>query len=110
MRFYPFSFARLIGWLVLSLAGTVLLARGGERLELGRLPTGVSISFERGTNGEWGLSIAGTSIPTFSQSKPARIEVYLRENDIRPLVAGYRTVEKSTTGGEFDARADVAYG
>lgn len=79
-------------------------------MELGHLPTGATLSFIRGADGDWGLAVDGGSAPGFGQAKPARIEVYQADNDIRSLVAGYKTVERSAAGSGFEARADIAFG
>jgi hypothetical protein len=92
----------------LGLTGAAALAQSGDRVDLGRLTTGATVSFVRDAGGDWGIDIQGTAAPRIRQSKPARIEVYRTEEDIRPLAAGYRTVEKSAAG--LEARADITYG
>ena len=77
-------------------------------MELGRLPSGATFAFVRGAEGEWGLAIAGATTPGFRQSKPARIEVYRTDTDIRALVAGYRTVERPAAGDGLEAEAEIA--
>ncbi len=95
--------------LQLSLAGLALFAQPqGDRMDLGRLETGATVSFTRSTSGEWGIEIAGAAAPRIRQAKPAELEVFVSEDDIRQLAAGYKTVEKSAGG--VDARTDVAYG
>jgi hypothetical protein len=91
----------------LSLAGSVLLAQQGSRIELGRLQTGATVSFAR-AEGEWGMEIAGAAAPRVLQPKPAKLEVFRTEEDILQLAAGYRTVRKSPEG--IDAQAEIAYG
>ena len=95
-------------WLGLGLAGSITPAQADERVELGRLPTGATVSFVRDTGGEWGIEIHGADLPRIAQAKPARIEVYRSEQDIRPLAAGYRTI-KQTAGG-VEARAEIGDG
>jgi hypothetical protein len=92
----------------LCLAGSALLAQQGARVDLGRLQTGATVSFARSAAGEWGIEIAGASAPRILQLRPARLEVYRTEDDIRRLAAGYKTVQKSAAG--IDARAEIAYG
>jgi hypothetical protein len=92
----------------LALAGSVALAQSGDRLELGRLSTGATVSFVRDQAGAWGLAVEGSTAPAFRQTKPARIERYRSDADIRPLAAGYRTVERSPAGKGFEARAEIA--
>ena len=93
---------------LLCLAGSALFAQPADRVELGRLPTGATVSFVRAAGGEWGIEIAGGTAPLIQQPKPAKLEVFRTEEDIRQLAAGYKTVEKSAYG--IDARAEIAYG
>ena len=91
----------------LGLAASNSHAQPTEHVELGGQTTGTIVSFVRDASGEWGLSIKGGTIPTLHQPKPARIEVYRADGDIRSLIAGYRTIEKSASGDEIDARAEI---
>ena len=100
-----FSKAALLG---LTLAGPVLFAQQGARVELGRLETGATVSFVRAAAGEWGIEIAGGTAPRILQPKPANLEVYRAEDDIRQLAAGYQTVQKTAAG--IDGRAEIPYG
>ncbi len=77
-------------------------------MDLGRLQTGATVSFARAATGEWGIEIAGAAAPRILQPKPAKFEVFRTEEDIRPLAAGYKTVQKSANG--IDAQAEIAYG
>ncbi len=90
----------------LGLAGPALLAQPGGRVDLGRLQTGATVSFVRGAGDEWGIEITGSTAPRLLQPKPAKLEVFSTEEDIRQLAAGYKTVEKSAAG--VDARAEIA--
>src|SRR5512147_368127 len=92
----------------LCLAESALYAQQGARVDLGRLQTGATVSFTRATTGEWGIEIAGAAAPRILQPKPAGFEVFRTEEDIRPLAAGYKTVQKSANG--IDAQAEIAYG
>jgi hypothetical protein len=94
--------------LALGLAGTASLAQAGDRVQLGRLPNGATVAFVRGAGGDWGVEIHGATAPRILQPKPARIEVFRTEADIRELAAGYTNVEASVAGVE--ASAVVAYG
>ena len=78
------------------------------RMAVGRLPTGAAVSLVSHAAGEWGLDIAGGAAPGILQAKPARLEVFRAEGDIRPLATAYGSVRKSGRGVE--ARADVVYG
>jgi hypothetical protein len=92
----------------LCLAGSALFAQKGARVELGRLDTGATVSFVRQAAGEWGVEIAGAAAPRIMQPKPAMLEVFNAEADIRQVAAGYKTVQKSGAG--IDARAEIPYG
>jgi len=92
----------------LCLAGPALFAQPADRVELGRLQTGATVSFVRVAGGEWGIEIAGGSAPLIQQPRPAKLEVFRSEEDIHQLAAGYKSVEKSSSGVE--AQAEIAYG
>jgi hypothetical protein len=92
----------------LCLAGSASFAQESDRVDLGRLQTGATVSFVRAAGGEWGIEIAGAAAPLIQQSKPARLEVFRAEDDVRQLAAGYQTVQKSAAG--IDAQAEIAYG
>ena len=97
--------AALLG---LAASAPVLLAESGGREELGSLPTGSAVSFVRSADGDWGLAVEGGGSGGFRQPKPARIEVYLADNDITLLSSGYRELRRDPDGG-IDARAELAY-
>lgn len=92
----------------LCLAGSSTLAQSGDRLALGLLPTGTTVSAIRAAGGDWGVEITGAALPSIRQPQPAKLEIFRAEEDIRQLAAGYNTVEKSADG--FDAWAEIAYG
>ncbi len=93
-------------WLCLTVSA--MSAQQGDRVDLGRLQTGATVSFVRAAGGEWGIEISGGTAPRLTQLKPAQIEVFRTEEDIRELAAGYKTVQQSDSG--IDARAEIAYG
>ena len=93
-------------FLVFLLSGTTLLAQPGAKVELGRLPTGATVSFVHSA-GEWGIEITGAVAPRLSQSKPAKLEIFRTDDDIEQLAAGYKALQKSSGG--IDARAEIAY-
>src|SRR6266516_2204990 len=94
--------------LALCLRGTALIAQENDRVELGRLETGATVSFIRGAGGKWGIEITGSAAPAIRQPKPAKLEVYRSDEDIRQLAAGYTTVRKSASG--IEANAEITYG
>ncbi len=93
----------------LCLAGPSLSAQPALRVDLGRLETGATVSFLRALDGNYyKFTIGGdAALPSFL-SAPARIEVYRADDDIRQLMADYKTVQKSANG--VDAQAEIAYG
>ena len=91
----------------LCLAASATLAQETNRVDLGQLQTGATVSFVRAAGGEWGIQIAGSAAPLIQQSKPARLEVYRADDDIHQLVASYKTVEKGAAG--VDGQAEIAY-
>src|SRR3954447_2011396 len=72
----------LLGLYITSLS---LSAQQSANVELGRLGTGAEVSFVRSAAGEWGLEIKGGPTPRLLQPKPARVEVYHSDRDIRQL-------------------------
>jgi hypothetical protein len=89
------------------LIASATFAQNGNRISLGNLQTGEKVTFVRADKGTWGIEIAGTGFPRISQPKPARIEVFRAEDDIRLLTAGYKTIQPSATG--FEAKAEILY-
>jgi hypothetical protein len=94
--------------LALSVTISAAFAQQSERVRLGILQTGESVLFVRTSGGEWGIEISGGSAPRLTQQKPARLEVFRTEKDIRELTSGYKTVQQSDS--TIDARAEIAYG
>jgi hypothetical protein len=92
----------------LCLAGSALFAQQAARVDLGRLQTGATVSFARTPAGEWGIEIAGAAAPRIQEPKPARLEVFRAEDDVRQLAAGYKKVRRSAAG--IDANAEIEYG
>jgi len=82
-------------------------ATAANRTELGLLSNGAAVAFVRADSDDWGIEIAGGTAPRISQPKPARLEIFRSEQDIRQLAVGYRTVQKSAAG--VDAQTDIAY-
>jgi hypothetical protein len=97
-------------YVILGLCLTVssVFAQQNNRMDLGRLQTGAAVSFVQAAQGEWGLEIEGTNTPRIMQPKPAMLEIFSTEQDIRQLSAGYKTVEKSSAG--IDCLAEIKYG
>ncbi len=91
----------------LCLTGSAVFAQQGDRVNLGCLQTGATVSFVCAAGGEWGIEIFGDTAPMMMQQKPAQIEIFQREKDICELAAGYKTVRKSASG--IDAHAEIIY-
>ncbi len=91
----------------LCLAGSSSFAQQGTRVDLGRLQTGAIVSFTRPARGEWGIEITGGAAPRISQPKPAKLEVFVTDDDIRQPAAGYKAIQKSANA--IDARAEIQY-
>jgi hypothetical protein len=92
----------------LCLTGSAAFAQQGNRIDLGILQTGATVSFVRIAGGEWGIEISGGSAPRLTQQMPSRIEVFGTDEDMRELAAGYKTIQKSAS--EIDADAEITYG
>jgi len=86
-------------------AGAALTA-SAQTISLGHTPAGGEVVFARGAGGEWGMQITGGVSPRIAQPKPASIEVYNADNDIRDLSSGYKIVRRTAAG--VDATADVS--
>jgi hypothetical protein len=93
--------------LELYLAVSVVFAQQGDRVDLGRLQTGATVSFVCATGGEWGIQMTDGIAPRLTQMKPAQIQVFRTEEDICELAAGYKTVHQSAS--DIYARAEIAY-
>ena len=90
------------------LAASMLSAHSAARVELGQLRTGATAAFVQSTSEGWGLEIAGSAAPSIVQPKPARVEVWRSDTDIRQIAVAYTKITKSAAG--VDARADIADG
>jgi hypothetical protein len=93
--------------LLLYISASVSFSQQSNQVELGKLETGVTVSFVRAAEGTWCIEISGGITPRLTQKSPVRIEVFQKENDIQELSAGYSAVRKSGSG--IDANAEIAY-
>jgi hypothetical protein len=96
--------------IILGLCMTVSasFAQQADKVELGRLQNGATVSFVRSAGDGWGIDISGGNTLRFMQPKPAKLEIFNTESDIRQLASGYKSVEKTSTG--LNALAEIAYG
>src|ERR1022692_5046617 len=88
-----------MGILVVLAASTAALPQKADsRVPLGQLDDGSSVVFVQAASGGWGIEIAGSRRARFSQQRPADIEFYRGETDIRRLATGYNSVRKQVSG------------
>ena len=80
----------------------------GNRITLGRLADGDTVTFIRAGGGGWGIEISGDAAPGIAQQKPAQIEVYRGGENASQLASGYQSVQK--TAGAVVATAKLADG
>jgi hypothetical protein len=92
----------------LCLTISTAFAQQADRVDLGRLQTGATVSFVCIAGGEWGIEISSGVAPLVRQKKPAQIEVFRTEEDIRELAVGYKTIQLSASG--IDAHAEITSG
>jgi hypothetical protein len=93
--------------LVLCLNISVVCAKQKGKINLGKLQTGAVFSFIRNSAGEWGIEISGGKFLRLTQQKPAQIEIFQSENDIKEFAAGYNKIRK--TGSGIEAIAKIKY-
>ena len=98
----------LVGLSIAPLAPAQAGANSAGRILLGRLTNGAGVAFVRSGSGDWGIEISGNSAPRLTQEKPAQIEIYRGDEDVRDFSAGYQSLQKET--GAVVARAIVAGG
>jgi hypothetical protein len=96
----------MLAWLLGSSA--VLGQPAAGRIELGQLTNTVTVAFVRDGSGAWGIDIAGGGGPHLFQPKPARLEVWRADNDVRQHADGYKSVRKLADG--LDAEAEIDCG
>jgi hypothetical protein len=96
-------------YLILGLFFTlsVVFAQNSNRVDLGRLQTGATVSFINTLDNEWGIEISGGGALGLIQLKPAQFEIFRAENDIIKLTSGYKTIER--VASYIDAQAEISY-
>ncbi len=99
-------YKKVILWIFLLVPG--ILAQQNGKVNLGTLNSGATFSFVRISDGNWGIEISGGSFKNIIQPKPARIEVFIKKNEIKDFSSGYRTIKSSEHG--FSANAEIPYG
>jgi hypothetical protein len=83
-------------------------AQQEDRVALGSMESGTTVSFIRTDGGLWGIEISGGTAPRLIQQKPVQIEIFRNEGNLQQLVAGYRSVKKDDNS--ILARAKLADG
>jgi len=82
-------------WVILGLCLTVSVSFAQQdRVDLGRLQTGATVSFARTEGGEWGIEISGGTTPSLMQQKPAQIEIFRDQENVQLLAVGYQSLKK----------------
>ena len=87
---------------------SAVFAQQSNRLELGRLQTGATVSFVQADDGKWGIEVTGGNSLNITQKKPAQIEVFAGGDNVSQLAAGYQSVRKE--GDAILATASLAGG
>ncbi len=86
----------------------------GERIVLGPLANGASVTFSREASGDWGIQILGAGAPRLMERKPAQIEIYRGVENVTRLgwKPGVPTIGAngiaSNVPGEVDQHLDWA--
>ena len=95
IRYAPFG---VLMWLLIAPLAPAQQKQTGittaNSIVLGRLANGAAVAFVRTGSGGWGIEISGAALPRLMQPKPAQIEVYQAEENVRQLAAGYQSVQK----------------
>ena len=81
-----------------------------NRIVLGRLASGATVSFVNARSGEWGLEISGNSAPRITQTRPAQVEVFKSEQDVQDLAAPYQSVQKEAAAVAASAKVTAKGG
>jgi hypothetical protein len=106
-RYVPFG---AIMWLLIASVAIAQQKQAGttdaNRIELGQMANGASVTFVRADSGDWGIEISGGATPRMSQPKPAEIEVFRGQENVRDLASGYQSVQKEAAA--VMAKAKVA--
>ena len=113
MKKLLFVFAFIVAYSLSMSASTFLtgtFGSAGERIEVGRVATGATVSFVHDASGKWGLEIAGGQAATFKQPQPVEIELYRSDTDVKQLNTGYNSVTKRGNGATGLATIDAGGG
>ena len=75
---------------------SVAFAQQNDRINLGTLQTGATVSFVRFEGGKWGIETSGGNAPSLIQQKPVQIEIFQGQENTQQIAAGYDSVEKES--------------
>lgn len=92
--------------LVLCMISSLVIPQQKEQVELGKLSTGVTVSFIENTVG-WGIEIKEGTNPVFSLPEPVKIELLKNDNEFLKLNTGYKTVVRS--GNYVDCEGEIKF-
>jgi hypothetical protein len=76
---------------------STVVAQQGDRVDLGRLQTGATVSFVCYASGKWGIEISGGTTPRLTQQKPAQIEIFRGGENVQQPAVGYQSVQRKKT-------------
>ena len=76
------------------LAASIVFAQQNNRVELGKLQTGATVSFIRAAEENWGIEIIDGNSFHMMQQKPAQIEVFRSEENVSQFASGYQSVKE----------------
>ena len=94
--------------IVLLLTISLVYPQQGNRVELGKLQNGTTVSFLQNKDNNWGIKISGGTAPQIMQNKPVQIEIFQSEENIKELSSGYSSVKK--TDSIIYATVEIKYG
>ena len=90
---------------VLCLTVSCTFAQPDDRVDLGSLRTGATVSFVRRADSDWGIKIAGGQAPFIIQQMPVQMEVLAANDSIQTFSAGYDTIQQSAS--DLKAYAEI---
>jgi hypothetical protein len=83
-------------YIIFALCLTLLSAcdQHCDRIDIGNLQSGSTVSFVRDKGGDWGINISNNTDTIMMQQNPVQIELFRTEENIHQLVGGYKSVKK----------------
>jgi len=80
--------------LVFCLTILAACSQTGDRVDLGNLQSGATVSFIRSAEGGWGIEVTNSTVLKLIQQKPVQIEVYRGMENVVQLASGYKSLKK----------------